>query len=128
MDEELDPAFPAVGICFLRVATLVRLRGDLTRGSPIDVEALAHGLAVTHNPVVVNVAAVTAIDTGGLRWLMRLTREARSGGAALILESPTPCVEEVLTLTGCHTWFDAATRPGPGGRTDTARLLQGLSA
>ena len=72
---------------------------------------------------MINVAAVNAMDTSGLRWLMRLTRRVRHQGAGLILESPTVCVEQVLTLTGCHTWFTAATRPGPNGRSDTVRLI-----
>ena len=73
-------------------------------------------------------AAVTEMDTEGLRWLMRLTRRVRHQGAGLILESPTVCVEQVLTLTGCHTWFNAATRPGPDARVDTAELLKTLPA
>jgi anti-anti-sigma factor len=123
MSEESVPAAQPIVICFLRGVTLVRLSGPLRRVNPSDVEALARGLAAEHHPVVVNVAAVTQIDVGGLRWLMRLTQEVRRQGESLILESPTRCVEEVLTLTGCHSWFSAATRPGPGGRTDTARLI-----
>jgi anti-anti-sigma factor len=123
MYEEPAPLAQPIVLCFLRGVTLVRLSGPLSRMNPSDVEALARGLAAEHQPVVVNVAAVTQIDVGGLRWLMRLTQEVRRQGESLILESPTLCVEEVLTLTGCHTWFSAATRPGPGGRSDTARLI-----
>jgi anti-anti-sigma factor len=128
MYEESAPASQPIVLCFLRGVTLVRLSGPLSRRNPSDVEALGRALAAEHHPVVVNVAAVTEIDIGGLRWVMRLTQEARRQGESLILESPTACVEKVLTLTGCHTWFSAATRPGPGGRTDTARLLNSLSA
>ena len=124
-----------VGIYALPGATLIRLHGALTAASgtltancPVDVEALARGLAAIGQPVVVNVAAVTEMDTEGLRWLMRLTRRVRHQGAGLILESPTVCVEQVLTLTGCHTWFSAATRPGPDARVDTAELLKTLPA
>jgi anti-anti-sigma factor len=126
-ENPLAPALP-VALHFLPGMVLVRLHGAVSETVPADVEALARGLAASHQPVVVNVSAVTSIDTAGLRWVMRLTREARRQGACLILESPTPCVEAVLTLTGCHTWFSAATRPGPNGRADTARLIGGLSA
>jgi anti-anti-sigma factor len=128
MTEEPAPAAQPIVICFLPGVTLVRLSGPLTRMNPSDVDALARGLAAEHHPVVVNVAAVTQIDIGGLRWVMRLTQHVRRQGESLILESPTVCVEEVLTLTGCHTWFSAATRPGPGGRTDTARLIANRTA
>ena len=128
MLEELAPLAPPIGVHFLRGVVLVRLHGEFGSEHPADVEALAHGLAAAHEPVVVNVSAVTAMDAAGLRWVMRLTQEARRQGEPLILESPTRCVEDVLTLTGCHTWFSAATRPGPGGRTDTARLINALSA
>jgi anti-anti-sigma factor len=125
-----EPAHPVepIGIHFLPGVTLVRLHGSLTAGFPFDVETLARGLAATRLPVVVNVAAVTEMDTDGLRWLMQLTRRVRSQGDGLILESPTLCVERVLTSTGCHTWFSAATRPGPDARTDTTRLIKALSA
>ena len=126
-EQPLQLAQP-IGVHFHRNLVLVRLHGELSRAHPADVQALADGLAAAGVPVVINVAAVTAMDAAGLRWLMRLTREVRREGQWLILESPTPCVEAILTLTGCHTWFSAATRPGPGGRTDTARLISSLSA
>jgi anti-anti-sigma factor len=128
MPEEPAPSAQPIVICFLRGVTLVRLSGHLSRVNPSDVEALARGLAAEHQPVVINVAAVTHSDIGGLRWVMRLTQEVRRQGDSLILESPTLCVEEVLTLTGCHSWFSAATRPGPSGRTDTTRLINALTA
>jgi anti-sigma B factor antagonist len=125
-----EPARPTLPVCihFLPGMVLVRLHGEFGKSVPADVDALAQGLAATKAPVVINVSAVTDMDTAGLRWVMRLTQEARRDGASLILESPTPCVEAVLTLTGCHTWFSAATRPGPNGRSDTARLIHALSA
>jgi|tagenome__1003787_1003787.scaffolds.fasta_scaffold20934504_2 anti-anti-sigma factor len=128
MLEEPAPLMLPVCIHFLTGMVLVRLHGEFGPSVPADAEALSRGLAATKDPVVINVSAVTAMDTAGLRWVMRLTQEARRDGASLILESPTPCVEAVLTLTGCHTWFSAATRPGPDGRTDTARLIDTLSA
>jgi anti-anti-sigma factor len=128
MPEETVSLSQPIGLHFLRDLVLVRLHGDLSTSHPADVQALADGLAAAGLPVVINVDAVTSMDVAGLRWLMRLTREVRREGQWLILESPTPCVEAILTLTGCHTWFSAATRPGPGGRTDTARLISSLSA
>jgi anti-anti-sigma factor len=135
MLEEPAALLQPVGIYFLPGATLIRLHGPftaaagtLTEDHPVDVEALARGLAASGQPVVVNVAAVTEMDTEGLRWLMRLTGRVRRQGAGLILESPTLCVEEVLTLTGCHTWFSAATRPGPDAREHTVELIKTLPA
>ena len=119
-----EPSFaPLIGLAFLPGAVVVRLHGDLGRHPPTDVESLGQGLAAATDPVVINVAGVTSIDPAGLRWLMHLTGAARRAGRALILESPTPPVEAVLTLTGCHTWFSATTRPGPAGRIDTSRLI-----
>ena len=117
-----SPTLP-IGVHFLRGLVLIRLHGDLTQEISADVEALSRGLAAEHLPIVINVGAVSSMDTSGLRWLMRLTQGARRQGLPLILESPTPSVEAVLTLTGCHTWFTAATRPGPNGRRDTVRLI-----
>jgi anti-anti-sigma factor len=131
MLEERSPLAPLalpIGVHLFRNMVLVRLHGDLSSAIPADVDALARGLAAAHLPVVVNVGAVTSMDISGLRWLMRLTQEARRQGQPLILESPTPCVEAVLTLTGCHTWFSAATRPGPNGRTDTTRAIAAASS
>lgn len=128
MSEEPRYPPPPVGLHFLRGMVLVRLHGELGEAVPADAGTLARGLAAAGEPVVVNVSAVTFMNTAGLRWVMRLTQEARRQGASLILESPTPCVEAVLTLTGCHSWFSAATRPGPDARTDTARLIGTLSA
>jgi anti-anti-sigma factor len=122
------PIAAPIDIYFFSGVTLVRLHGRFVAGSSHDVETLALGLAAAHEPVVVNVAQVTYMDLDGLKQLMRLTRQARADGYPLILESPTVCVEEVLALTGCHTWFSATTRPGPAGRQDTARLIQSMSA
>ena len=126
MLEEPTPRAPLtlpISIHFLRDRVLVRLHGELSHEIPADVEALGRGLAAAELPVVVNVSAVTSMDVSGLRWLMQLTQQARHQGRPLILESPTSCVEAVLTLTGCHSWFSATTRPGRTGRTDTARLI-----
>ncbi len=125
-----EPSYLAspIGVYFFRGVTLVRLHGEFTEGNPHDVDALALGLATAHEPVVVNVARVTYMDLSGLKWLMRLTQQVRAQGFPLILESPTDCVEDVLALTGCYTWFTATTRPGPIGRRDTERLIQSMSA
>jgi anti-anti-sigma factor len=128
MIEESTHLTLPIGIYFLDWVTLVRLHGEFGHAVPADAAALGAGLAAAENPVVVNVSAVTYMDTGGLRWVMQLTRPARGRGTSLILESPTPCVDAVLTLTGCHTWFSAATRPGPNGRADTTRLIHTLTA
>jgi anti-anti-sigma factor len=125
-----EPSYVAapIGIYFFRGVTLVRLHGEFSDGNPLDVDALAVALAAANEPVVVNVARVIYMDLGGLKWLMRLTHHVRAQGYPLILESPTDCVEDVLALTGCHTWFSATTRPGPIGRRDTERLIQSMSA
>jgi anti-anti-sigma factor len=128
MLEQPSPLAAPVGIYFFRGVTLVRLHGRFGDGNPHHVEAIAAGLAAAHEPVVVNVARVTSMDLGGLKWLMRLTGPVRTQGDPLILESPTECVEDVLALTGCHTWFTAITRPGPIGRRDTERLIQSMPA
>jgi anti-anti-sigma factor len=128
MFEESSHLAAPIGIHFFSGVTLVRLHGEFGDGKPHDLDALALGLAAAREPLVVNVARVNSMDLAGFKWLMRLTQQVRAAGYPLILESPTDCVEDVLALTGCHTWFTAITRPGPIGRRDTERLIQSMTA
>ena len=66
----------------------------------------AKELLKTSKLLVLNLADVTYIDSGGLGVLVGLLTSARAGGGDLKLASPNQRAREVLTITHLHQVFD----------------------
>lgn len=56
-------------------------------------------------PVVIDVSAVTFLDSSGLRTLLMIARAAGERGDAVVLRSPSPEVDRLLELTGTRSQF-----------------------
>ncbi len=80
---------------------IVRCTGRITHGPEARrlQETLAQ-LLVEHRQCVLNLAAVTQVDAGGLGTLAELARQARAWGAGLSLANVNGQVREALRLTG----------------------------
>lgn len=66
----------------------------------------AKELLKTNKVLVLNLAGVTYIDSGGLGVLVGLLTSARAAGGDLKLSSPNARAREVLTITHLDSVFD----------------------
>jgi anti-sigma B factor antagonist len=61
-----------------------------------------------HSSVVLDLAAVTFLDSSGIRALLVARRRALACGTRLVLRRPSPPVQRVLTLTGLSERLEIA--------------------
>lgn len=59
-------------------------------------------------PVVIDVSAVTFLDSSGLRTLLKIARAASERGDEVVLRAPSPEVDRLLELTGTREQFSYA--------------------
>ena len=59
-----------------------------------------------HSPAVIDLAAVSYIDSSGLRVLLGARTHARDRGVTLVLQAPSSFVRRVLDITGVADDFD----------------------
>jgi anti-anti-sigma factor len=64
--------------------------------------------AASDGSVLLDLRAMSFIDSSGLRVLVALSNEARARGATLALRNVPRHAERVLDLTGLAAWFDRA--------------------
>jgi len=62
-------------------------------------------------PVVLNLAGVTYLDSGGLQALLVAHREAVAAGRSLTIEEASPTVRRLLDLTGTGDLFEPTRDP-----------------
>lgn len=68
--------------------------------------------------IVVDMAGVDYISSGGLRVLLIMAKEVGAMGGGIVLAQLHPFVEDILTMSGFHTLIPAAVT-----REDALKLL-----
>ena len=96
-------------------ACVLTVRGDIDLASAADFErSLRTALEGSPSSVTVDLAALTFIDSSGLRVLVSVSKEAQSRGATLGLRNVPRHAQRVLDITGLSEWFDSqANSDGP---------------
>jgi len=88
------------------------VRGDVDESmAPAFVAALADPAVE-----VVDMAAVTFLDSGGLRRLVGARSEREAAGAPFVLRSPSRAVRRLLELTGLEAVFTVEDAGGDQAR------------
>src|SRR4051794_14608250 len=78
--------------------------GDIDlAGGPLVEAAILESEA--HQPVVIDLNAVTFIDSSGLRSLLGASKRAGDRGSKIVLRSPSPAVRRLLEITGTESQF-----------------------
>jgi anti-sigma B factor antagonist len=98
---------------------VLRLAGELDLGSVARFAAAAEP-HVASRRFVVDVAAVTFIDSSGLGALVDLATRAREGGGTVVLAHPDQRILRLLELTALDRVFDIVHEPdneSPGPRS-----------
>ena len=63
-------------------------------------ERIEHAFRQTDNQVELGCSEITFIDSGGLRLLLEMTREADARGVRLLLVDPSPSLRRLVCLAG----------------------------
>jgi anti-sigma B factor antagonist len=98
-------------------ATTIVLVGELDLASSGTLDGAVQSLLPVANPMVVDVAGVTFIDSTGLRSLLWLHEQAvAASGVGIRLANVNAAVHRLLELTGLVGTFevDGATSPAEG--------------
>jgi anti-sigma B factor antagonist len=86
---------------------VLTIRGDIDLASAHDFETcLRTALDGSPSSITLDLAALTFIDSSGLRALMSVSKEAQSRGATLGLRNVPRHAQRVLDITGLSEWFD----------------------
>lgn len=75
-------------------------------------------LTPENSRVIVDMAGVDYISSGGLRVLLIMAKEVSARGGGIVLVQLHPFVEDILRMSGFHTLIPAA-----GTREDALKLL-----
>jgi anti-sigma B factor antagonist len=85
----------------------VTVRGDVDLATAPDLEAkVREAFDQSPSSVVIDLAALSFIDSSGLRALVAVSNEARSRDLAIALRSVPRHAQRVLEMTGLSDWFD----------------------
>jgi anti-sigma B factor antagonist len=88
-------------------ACVVTVRGEVDLANAADLEAcLRRALAGSPSAVVLDLEALTFIDSSGLRVLVALSKEAESRSAEFGLRNVPHHAQRVLDITGLSDLFD----------------------
>ena len=83
------------------------VRGDIDLASASDFETcLRTALDGSPSSITIDLAALTFIDSSGLRALVSVSKEAQSRGATIGLRNVPRHAQRVLDITGLSEWFD----------------------
>jgi len=86
---------------------VVTVSGDVDLANASELEpSILRALEAAPGPIVVDLEALTFIDSSGLRALVSASREARSRGASLQLRNVPRHAQRVLDISGLADWFD----------------------
>jgi len=87
--------------------TVVRCRGRLVHGDESEhFRHVVKSLIQTDPQVLLNLAEVSYVDSGGLGVLFALRTSAQSAGGHLVLASPSQRLLDLLNTTRLITVFD----------------------
>ncbi len=91
--------------------TLVRLWGEIDGALREQAsESMAQAMASTE-PVVVDVAGVTFIDSSGLAFLLQLNLAAAETGQRMTVRDPNRVVADLLAMIGMGDELDIQVQP-----------------
>lgn len=90
------------GILTIRIAGELDLA--LTTGAG---ERLSELVKRDERVIVVDLHAVTFMDSSGLRFLVTMRNEAQERGARLLLGKLSPAVKRVIDIAGLSDWFES---------------------
>jgi anti-sigma B factor antagonist len=79
---------------------VLRVTGELDAATAPDLLAAFDGLPVQGQEVVVDMAAVSFVDSSGLRALVQLRQAAESTGRQLVVRRPARQALRLLQLSG----------------------------
>jgi len=89
---------------------VLTVRGDIDLASASDFEtALRTALDAAPSSIVIDLAALSFIDSSGLRVLVSVSKDAQSHGATLGLRNVPRHAQRVLDITGLSEWFEDQT-------------------
>jgi len=83
--------------------TVVSVVGEIDMATAPE---LRHGLAQTHGHVIVDLRAVSFLDSCGIGTLADARRRLRDEGGDLRLRKPQGIVRKALDVTGLADWLD----------------------
>ena len=93
-------------------SVVVTVRGELDIAAACSFTAQLRDAAAHERDVVVDLSAVTFIDSTALRALIAAHRMLADGGHRLIVAEPSAVVSRVLTLSGLVSLLHLHTGPG----------------
>ena len=79
---------------------VLRLRGDLDLATAPALEAAGRDLPDTTDTVILDLAALTFVDSSGLTAIVRLHRLFSSRGGRVVIRRASPFVREILRVAG----------------------------
>jgi anti-anti-sigma factor len=86
---------------------VLTVRGDIDLASASDFEtSLRTALDGSPSSITIDLAALTFIDSSGLRVLVSLSKDAQARGTTLGLRNIPRHAQRVLDITGLSEWFD----------------------
>lgn len=90
----------------------VTVSGELDLATAPQLEAVFEGLEPTSSDrVVVDLEAVTFLDSSGIRALVRAKRRLDGIGAPLVIDGISPAARQVLELSGVLELLSEASGP-----------------
>ena len=103
-------------------ATIVDCHGRIVFGDEsIALREFVKDVLKTNNQIVINLAEVNYIDSGGLGTLVGLYTSARSAGGIIKLASLTNRVGELLQVTKLLTVFEVYDNEGQAAKSFTVQ-------
>ena len=88
---------------------LVTVRGEVDLATAPELETcIQKAYEGNTKSVVLDLEALSFIDSSGLRVLVAISKEARARDASLMLRNVPRHAQRVLDLTGLWNWFDHA--------------------
>jgi len=88
---------------------IVSVQGEVDLATAPDLESfIVQALDDGSSAIVLDLEAMSFIDSSGLRALVNVSRAAHSRGISLTLRNVPRHAQRVLDLTGLSEWFDRA--------------------
>lgn len=85
--------------------TVVEAQGEIDLATTSQLAAALHEAALTSPQVIVDLSAVTYMDSSGFGTLLGATKKLRPGGGTLYLVGCRPNIERMLVITRLNTIF-----------------------
>lgn len=80
--------------------SVVAMRGEIDLAVRQAAGPLCRALVERARPVVIDARDVTFVDSAGMSVLVRIARDAETGGYPVVLEHAPWMLKELMTLTG----------------------------